>query len=207
MKLSLTAALKRNKMSQTALADAVGVGKGFMSEIISGKKNPSMETLSKIMEVLNATPSEIMPGQAGLTATISLEVPSDHSEPASRGFSENQAKPWQGNGTEGQLNLDGLTLSIRHPVHYELVRPSPSLSLLAGDVLLVDLGTPPEAGDLILIGLIDQTGTNAATLVRRYIPPFAVTADPNEPQPYVELEKDGLASWRGTIKSMFRPKM
>lgn len=60
MKLRLGPVLHRRKIKQTTLADAVGVNKSYISEIVSGKKLPSMDVLSKIVEYLDVDPSEVM---------------------------------------------------------------------------------------------------------------------------------------------------
>lgn len=46
-------------MSQTRLADLVDVGKGYISELVNGKKNPSFELLLQIADALDVEPSEL----------------------------------------------------------------------------------------------------------------------------------------------------
>lgn len=65
MKLNLGPAIRRKGMTQSALADEIGVNKGFMSEIIAGKKDPSFGTFRRILEVLDITPDEAFEGRAG----------------------------------------------------------------------------------------------------------------------------------------------
>lgn len=61
--MNLLPALRRKQMTQTALANAIGVEKGFVSELISGKKNPSFPTYMKIVEVLDLDPGEAFTGR------------------------------------------------------------------------------------------------------------------------------------------------
>lgn len=53
MTLKIKQLLDARDMTQTALADRVGVAKGFISEIIAGKKRPSFETQMAIAEALD----------------------------------------------------------------------------------------------------------------------------------------------------------
>jgi transcriptional regulator with XRE-family HTH domain len=59
MKLQIGPVIARRRMSQTQLADAVGVQKGYLSEIVSGKKLPSLDTFMRLCDVLKATPNEL----------------------------------------------------------------------------------------------------------------------------------------------------
>ncbi|MEO8530853.1 MAG: helix-turn-helix transcriptional regulator [Deltaproteobacteria bacterium] len=68
MKLNISAALVRSGMTQSALADAVGIGKGFLSEIISGKKDPSFETFKRIAKVLEIDTGEAFDDWPRVTA-------------------------------------------------------------------------------------------------------------------------------------------
>lgn len=51
---------KAKGMSQTALAEAVKVTPGAVSQWESGLTNPTLETLVKIAEVLNCTVDELL---------------------------------------------------------------------------------------------------------------------------------------------------
>jgi len=81
MKFDLKSALERRGMSQQALADAIGRGKGYVSELASGKKQPSIETLDLILAALDADISEIVAprqfiavaGRVGAGAEVDLE--------------------------------------------------------------------------------------------------------------------------------------
>lgn len=59
MKLDIGPVIARRGMSQTQVADAIGVQKGYLSEIVSGKKLPSLDTFQRICDALQATPNEL----------------------------------------------------------------------------------------------------------------------------------------------------
>ncbi|WP_406870256.1 helix-turn-helix domain-containing protein [Thioclava sp. 'Guangxiensis'] len=80
MKIDIKSALEKRNMSQQQLADAIDVGKGYLSEIVNGKKKPSFDVLVRILEALDADISEIattrppiaVPGYAGAGDEVSL---------------------------------------------------------------------------------------------------------------------------------------
>lgn len=66
--------------TQSQLADLVGVGKGFISEVIAGKKNPSWETQLAIASALDVAPGALfmderpvaVAGRVGAGAEVEL---------------------------------------------------------------------------------------------------------------------------------------
>ncbi|MGJ8561706.1 MAG: XRE family transcriptional regulator [Litorimonas sp.] len=83
MKIELKSTLKKRKMSQQSLADAIEVSKGYISEIANGIKHPSIETLELILNALDADISELIPsrhtvavaGKVGAGARVELSDP------------------------------------------------------------------------------------------------------------------------------------
>lgn len=73
MRIRLKPALKRRGMNQADLANALNISAGYVSDISTGKKLPSIELLGQILQVLDADISEIVqslppvavPGRAG----------------------------------------------------------------------------------------------------------------------------------------------
>lgn len=51
--------LKQKNMTQTELADKVGITRGGMSAIVNGKYNPKHENLIKISKILNVRPRDL----------------------------------------------------------------------------------------------------------------------------------------------------
>jgi transcriptional regulator with XRE-family HTH domain len=196
-KLNLGRLLRAKGMTQTALADAVGVQKGFMSEIVSGKKDPSLETLQKIIAVLQVDPSEAFADDDQLMPMKTAVI-----NDARRGFREDEAKPFAGPMPATITGPNGTTL-----IPYQISTHLPAISLRAGDILLVDLKKQPVDDDLILVGLTDKDGFQPTTLVRRYRAPWAISLDPDHEDPLINLDTSNRAAWRGTIRSMIREKV
>lgn len=48
------------KLSQNALAKMVGMSQGYLSELESNKKSPTLRQLCKIAEALDVEPSELV---------------------------------------------------------------------------------------------------------------------------------------------------
>lgn len=198
MKLNLSPAIARAKISQTALADAIGVNKGFMSEIISGKKSPSLEKLIAIAQVLNCAMTDLFDGGP--------ETAAKPSDPP--GFSEDQAAPFVISQRQDKSAADhavnSLKASLRHGATYRMMQTVPWLGLKQDDILVVDLATKPTEGDLILIGVTNADGFNTRTTLRRFIGGKAVSADLSERIMMIDLETSATASWRATVRAVFR---
>jgi transcriptional regulator with XRE-family HTH domain len=200
MKLALGPILAKKGMTQSALADAVDVQKGFMSEIISHKKSPSLETLFRIAEVLNVGIGDLF--QDAAAHQRSVQVAKDQPGLA------DEAVPFEWQGfREKTRSADAITAAqvmLRHPATYRLKIALPWLALLAGDILICDLAAPQSDGDMILVGVTDHDGFNARTLVRRAKGHLALSADPEETDPVLDLRQDHRAAWRGTVRSVVR---
>lgn len=184
-------------MTQSALADAIDVKKGFISEIVSNKKSPSLETLVRIAGALNVGVGDLF-----ANSTTALARPSP--PPGLK----DEAVPfdWQGfrDGKRSSDAIEAAQRPLRHPATYQISAAIPWLALLSGDVLICDLGRPPADGEIILVGKSDADGFNTRTLVRRAKGHLALSGDPAEPEPLLDLEKDHRAAWRATVCGVVR---
>lgn len=52
--------LKNKGMKQTQLADLVGKSTGYISQLVSGKREPSPELLAELVQVLEVTPGQLL---------------------------------------------------------------------------------------------------------------------------------------------------
>lgn len=98
-------------MNQTQLADALGVQKGFVSELVSGKKSPSFETFVALCTALNASPNELF----GIWPDVGHSEPQGLSEPPGSHFEAivdrlmgNQSAPQ----TDFKLGTDGRLVQV-----------------------------------------------------------------------------------------------
>jgi transcriptional regulator with XRE-family HTH domain len=54
-------AARRKKWSLNQLADFAGLGRGYVSEMIRGKKSPTVRTLKKIADALDVSVRDLIP--------------------------------------------------------------------------------------------------------------------------------------------------
>lgn len=157
MALSLGPALRRRGITQAKLAAEIGISKGFMSQIISGKKQPSMETLERIMSALNAAPSELY--------DTAPEGAQDVHEMA-----EGQAALITGPAMAQGLQAFGdLSKALAAPGVFEAKSDMFPFGIFAQDLLLVDLGGKTRNMDLAIVTIaVPDTGA-ATTVVRRIV--------------------------------------
>lgn len=197
MQLALAPLIAQSGMTQSALAEAIGVKKGFMSEIVSGKKSPSLDTLVRIAEALQVDIGDMFSGRA-----VAPRTPA----PAKAQADDAILYDW---GTTPEPDTPealatALVGTVRHPATYRVAADLPWLGLRAGDILLCDLARRPQDGDIVLIGITDAAGFNARTSIRRFRGGLAICADPAEADPAVQLDRDKRAAWRATVRGMFR---
>jgi transcriptional regulator with XRE-family HTH domain len=197
MKLHIAPLLAEKRITQTAFADAIGVNKSYVSEMVAGKKEPSFDTLRKMVEVLGVPVGQLFG-----------EEPVDALAATPPGFSESQAEPFEFRAS-GPLGMQArmfqaMKTGARHPTAYRLTRHIPSLAMRSQDVLVVDLATRAREGQVILVGMTDRQGYNAITLVRRLVGPYAMSAELDDQEPAIHLEDDPRAAWRGTVKGLIR---
>ncbi|GAA6190871.1 helix-turn-helix domain-containing protein [Phaeobacter sp. NW0010-22] len=165
MKLDIKSALARTKYSQSKLAEEIDISRGYMSEIVSGKKDPSLETLHKIMEVLELTPSELY---GDFEERRPIETPAQ--ENVVPGFAEPEASaftPKPNSKLSDAISI--LYPSIKHPSVYQISGPAMGFMVAAGDLLVLDLNASPQRGDLCLATLVDTDTGEAKTVLRKWI--------------------------------------
>jgi transcriptional regulator with XRE-family HTH domain len=60
MAARVLALAKKRKLSQNLLADFAGLGRGNLSEILSGRVSPTLRTLGKLAAALDVQVSELL---------------------------------------------------------------------------------------------------------------------------------------------------
>lgn len=200
MKLSIGPALARKKMSQAELANRIGVSKGFVSEMISGKKRPSTETLQSIALALDVSISELYEQRGTFTYDARSEI-------GQSGFSE--AKPAEFTGRKNLLSEAASNLispDIRHQTHYVATKAMLGFGILAGDILVVELQHRAETGDLVIAKIADPETSTSTTVVRRLYGNILASSD-NEAPPIDLSQNDQNAAVLGTIEGLIRGKL
>ncbi|MBW4982513.1 helix-turn-helix domain-containing protein [Mameliella sp. CS4] len=154
--------LKTLRMTQTALADKVGISAGYLSELISGKKQPSMATLNAIAEALEITTAELH--GAPTPAPGFQEPPESFVSPVKE--------------TPEDLR-QALTEQPGHAA-YRINRAAIPFGMLAGDIIILELGKGGHPGDLVIATQVDTFGA-AETFLARKIGDSFMLPDPQDP--------------------------
>ena len=118
------------------------------------------------------------------------------------GFAESELTPWEGprrNDTPDPIAA--LAPGAGHPTAYRLGKAVPGFSLLKGDVVILDLKTPAKRDDIVVARIVDTDIGDAQTVLRRYLPPYLVTATSAEPS---EIADDGDIAIMGPVVASFR---
>ncbi|WP_428516319.1 helix-turn-helix transcriptional regulator [Roseovarius sp.] len=170
-------------MTQAALADAIGVSRGFVSEIASGKKEPSLTTLRKIAETLGVPLSEIY---------------TDDTD--QRGFAE-QATRFEPRSDSEVAMLDLFRGMGKRVELYEVNSPAPLLYLNKGDRIAVDIGEIAQPGDTVIASEIDDSGTGHS-FVARWLDPWIEPGDTSRrPE---RMDDSGRLAVMGVVKGAIR---
>lgn len=164
MKLAIAPQLARAGMTQTALADRVGVNKGFMSEVVSGKKYPSVETLMAIAAALGVP-----------VVALFDDAPTDQgaarAEPA--GMAEDATPYTPAATTHGDPVRTLYASRARNAaITHRAAVDMPGFGITAGDLLVCDLSRLPSPGEVTVAVAVDTDTGTAQTMIRRYTPPF-----------------------------------
>lgn len=152
----LSQVMRAQGMSQTALADAIGVNKSYISEIASGKKRPSYDVLLRLLEELRVDPNTLLGTDTPNAQQTQLQ---GLHEPETAVFE------WP---AKARLTLSQLAPSAKTPAAYQVNRHMPSLGYLPGDIVIIDLGSRSQNGDVVLANQVDRLG-NTRPLLRRLV--------------------------------------
>lgn len=171
METAIKDLLKSKGMTQTALAEATGVSRSHMSEIISGNGNPSVTLLRAIADVL------------------SVDIPDLFAKPAT-GFAEAAVTPLDLSGSNSSASLAHVVApDIVTPEYYRINRDMIALGLLSGDVLIVEKTNKAQNGDMVVVNVIDPDTQESETELRRVAMPWLV-GDMTAQEPLVSMESD-----------------
>ncbi|MFN6976789.1 MAG: helix-turn-helix domain-containing protein [Gemmobacter sp.] len=170
MELDLKSAIARRNISQTHLADLIGVNKSYISDLVSGKKAPSFGVLSDLVEALDAEPSELLRRKRR-----HRYLPAPSGPP---GFAEGAATRFAPDLASNRLSalIDLVVPGLPNVIAWTVDTPSAGLGLVAGDVVLVESPLRPgslAAGDIVVASVAGKQG-DAVSVFARYLPPWIV---------------------------------
>lgn len=179
---------------------------------ISRDAGLDVSTVRKLLDGTSTNPTrrtiEAIAGYLGTTAEalVSQSTPERSAQVQKQvGFSD-EAVPYVADGATQPVSrlVEDLGKGL---AAYQMAQNAPSVGMLKGDVLIINLALPPKPGDLVLIGHSDPDMTTTKTLLRYYHPPFAISSEAGSETPVLQFSDDGLVVWRGTVTSMIRPKI
>lgn len=162
---------ERAGMSARDLSIRAGLSAGTVHDIERHpEKSPRVDTVKRIADTLGVSPSYLIEGRIDNMT----------------GLSEGDAAPWTPPAPSGQrpdlAELqrrigDVLAPAARHAANYSIAKTMPGFALVSGDVAVIDLKANATQGDLVIATVADLQSGTAQTVVRRYLPPYLISAD------------------------------
>lgn len=138
------------------IAEAMGIRLDQLSKVLSGDRKVQANEIPGLL------------GYFGESLGDRTETP---------GFFESQAEPYKTPNALLML-LQRIAPHLRKPETYRARASMPSLGILAGDIMILEIGSTPTDGDTVVATIADpETGT-AHTVIRRFAGGFLVDADP-----------------------------
>lgn len=180
MRLDLKSAIKRHGVTQSSVANAVGISHGYMSGLCAGTKSPSNDILIRIAAHLDVTPNDLY--------DLDDEIPS---LPATAPHAQGELKsvPLSAHQLAAATTLfPELESGVGYRSNVEL----PRFLISKGDLLVVDRKCDPEAGDLVVIAgppwrIARNIGTTCAKLIDHEWNDITPTGDDAKCRPVVAV--------------------
>lgn len=185
MSLSIQSRIKSLKLTQSAVADRAGISPGYLSELISGKKEPSMATMRALADALDCAPADLFPRQ---------DRPAD-------GFAEPDSAAFELLSTACQPDPEHMRSQVPGRAFFQLNRSAPGFALLAGDILTLQLGAASRDGDIVVATQIDAQGAGHS-FVARAVGNRLLLDDPSLPP--VKAQNGSSVAVMGTLVGVFR---
>ena len=193
MDVDLKSALEKAGMKPAELARRTGLSRAFISNMMSGRRSPSLANLRAISEALDIPPSELMPE--------STEFPAADHQNASSGFSEGAVTPFTP-PPEKRRQWDALLNENDHTrTLYQLRHDCPVFSMCAGDILSVDMRRAAEDNEIVVTTEAMEDGSGTTT-IRRLASPWLIAGTSSAPTE--RIEDDGRFSIVGVVRGVWR---
>ncbi len=169
--------LKQRNMTQTQLADAVGLSRGHISLLASGKKTPSLATARRIANVLKVGVDDILPGEFAYSKQQKISS-LDTGGLAEPGNVAPLAQP--GDSTALRMARH-IAPSARTPQTYQVTKDLPTFQIQKNDTLVVDLMETPRPGNIVIATLVQTLTGSAHTEVLRWTGTNYLSGNPASP--------------------------
>lgn len=170
MSIDIRSALQRRNVRQSKLADDLGISRGYVSEMVAGKKEPSTELLQRIATYLSISPAELF-----------IEHATNAKQDRSHGFSEPGEAFFVTNTEKVSLtDMDLVTSGTRNSAILRVAATNPFLGLRVGDLAVIDMNVKTAYGKLSAVTRADLKTGSAVTLLRRIERGYIASSDPME---------------------------
>jgi transcriptional regulator with XRE-family HTH domain len=94
--------------------------------------------------------------------------------------------------------------NLPRPVVYRVKHNAPASGLVAGDMLVVQLGMTAQPGDLVIVTIADTDHDVQTSVIRRYWPPLLVPISPDDPFPALLADGDQSSAVVASVKAVAR---
>lgn len=175
-------ALERSGRSAREISLRANLGSTFLSELLRDpSRSPTVAKMEALAKALGVDPAWLITG----------------AQPTSNAMTRSAAEPWTPPDPGGQRQdlaegrrklLRTLAPTAGNPAGYALTVSAFPFGLLAGDVLVIDLKAKAQEGDLVIATVADPQTGSAKTVLRRYLPPYLLSPDPEEEEPSLVVD-------------------
>lgn len=152
-----------------ALADATGMTSDKITKILKGER-------------------QIKSHEATRIAAFFAEKPVGFSEAAANFRS--QVAPIDATDRMRALAA-ALCPDLIRPEIYRVKQSAPAAGIVAGDLLVVQLGMTAQPGDLVIATIADTTLDTQTSVIRRFWPPLLVPISPDDPYQALPVDDAG----------------
>lgn len=148
------------------IAEGAGVSYEKVKSLAQGKaRSTSVDDAAKLAGYLGTTVDDLISGAYAPTPP----------QPDITGFSEGPVIPYSAAPRVQDLafKLARAKQSVEHPALWRIKTAHPGLSLMSGDLLVIDMKrTTPSPGEIVIAQFIDLETGDAETHLRQYLPPY-----------------------------------
>jgi hypothetical protein len=163
--------IEHTRKPATRIAKEIGVAASTLTRLL---KAPEGSTAT-----LHARTISKLQGYSGILLFASADV---SAQPGPRGFAED-AVPFEAKDADSALSaaIKALIGERQAADPWTIrTRALERIGFMPGDIVIVDLGRRPEAGDAVCAQVYDWGRSDAETVMRLYEPPFLVAASLDE---------------------------
>lgn len=184
----IAARRKAMGLSQARLAEIAQVSQQLVSQLERGE-NLTTKHLPRIARALNLSLAAMDPAYADPPASAT-------------GFAEDDAAVWRGesgpqppgNAPSRETIFATLTPGVETRQVYTISKSLPAFGLLPGDVAIAEAKGQAAQGDLVIANLHDPQLASGRMLVRRYFPPYLISAALDEADQVITTETANIVA-------------